>query len=83
MTLYVTSPNFDVLIVIIIFLLAKNHRENILQRTIATEPLERVAVDVLGPLPTERGNRFIIVEGDYFTKWMEAYILVKTTKQKQ
>ena len=34
MTLYVTSPNFNVLIVIINFLLAKNHRENILQRTI-------------------------------------------------
>ena len=34
MTLYVTSPNLNVLIVIINFLLAKNHRENILQRTI-------------------------------------------------
>ena len=34
MTLYVTSPNFNVLIVIINFLLAKNHRKNILQRTI-------------------------------------------------
>ena len=35
MTLYVMSPNFDVLIVIINFLLAKNHRQNILQRTIS------------------------------------------------
>ena len=34
MTLYVASPNFNVLVVIINFLLAKNHRENILQRTI-------------------------------------------------
>ena len=34
MTFYVTSPNFDVLSMIIIFLLAKNHRENILKRTI-------------------------------------------------
>ena len=34
MTLYVTSPNFNVLIIIINFLLAKNRRENILQRTI-------------------------------------------------
>ena len=34
MTLYVTSPNFNVQFVIINFLLAKNHRENILQRTI-------------------------------------------------
>ena len=34
MTLYVTSPNFNVLIIIINFLLATNDRENILQRTI-------------------------------------------------
>ena len=34
MTFYVASPNFDVLSVIINFLLAKNHRENILKRTI-------------------------------------------------
>ena len=34
MTFYVTSPNFHVLSVIINFLLAKNHRENILKRTI-------------------------------------------------
>ena len=35
MTFYVTSPNFHVLSVIINFLLAKNHRENILKRTIS------------------------------------------------
>ena len=34
MTFYVTSPNFDVLSVIINFLLAKNHPENILKRVI-------------------------------------------------
>jgi len=38
------------------------------------EAMERVAVDILGPLPTSRkGNRFIIVIADYFTKWVEAY----------
>ena len=38
------------------------------------EPMERIAVDILGPLPTsEKGNRFIIVVADYFTKWVEAY----------
>ena len=37
-------------------------------------PLERVAIDVLGPLPcTVRGNKYIIVVGDYFTKWTECY----------
>ena len=39
-------------------------------------PLERVAVDVVGPLPaTHRGNRYIVVAMDYFTKWPEAYPL--------
>lgn len=37
-------------------------------------PMERVAVDVVGPLPkTRNGNRFILVVCDYFTKWPEAY----------
>ena len=31
-------------------------------------PMERVAVDILGELPiTERGNRYILVIGHYFT----------------
>ncbi|KAL6459687.1 hypothetical protein MHYP_G00314460 [Metynnis hypsauchen] len=37
-------------------------------------PMERVAVDVLGPFPvTDSGNRFVLVAMDYFTKWPEAY----------
>ena len=36
--------------------------------------MERVALDVIGPLPrTDRGNRFILVISDYFTRWAEAY----------
>lgn len=39
-------------------------------------PLERIAVDVLGPLPCSlRGNKYILIVGDYFTKWVEAYPL--------
>ncbi|XP_050714146.1 protein NYNRIN-like [Eriocheir sinensis] len=39
-------------------------------------PMERVAVDIAGPLPlTPRGNRYICVVMDYFTKWPEAYAL--------
>jgi len=37
-------------------------------------PLERVAIDVLGPLTeTHQGNSYILVVGDYWTKWMETY----------
>jgi len=39
-------------------------------------PLERVAMDILGPLPpTRQGNRYILVIMDYFTKWPEAFAL--------
>ena len=39
-------------------------------------PLERIAIDVLGPLPTSgKGNKYILIVGDYFTKWAEAYPL--------
>jgi len=38
--------------------------------------MERIAIDIMGPLPvSQSGNRFIMVVGDYFTKWMEAYPL--------
>ena len=37
-------------------------------------PMERVALDVVGPLPvTDRGNKYILVVGDYLSKWTEAY----------
>lgn len=40
-------------------------------------PMERVAMDIVGPLPrTKRGNRFIIVVNDYFTRWPEAFAVV-------
>ena len=36
-------------------------------------PLERTAVDILGPLPrTNKGNRYLLVVGDYFSKWADA-----------
>ena len=40
--------------------------------------MQVVAVDILGPLPeSESGNSYILVAGDYFTKWMEAYPIPK------
>ena len=39
-------------------------------------PMQRVAMDIVGPLPsTERGNRYILVVVDYFTKWPEAFAI--------
>ncbi|KAK3086157.1 hypothetical protein FSP39_014434 [Pinctada imbricata] len=44
-----------------------------MQITGAGEPGERVAMDILGPLPvTHKGNKYILVIQDYFTKWAEA-----------
>ena len=45
-----------------------------LQLEPAVRPLQRVAMDIMGPLPeTSRGNKYILVIADYFTKWSEAY----------
>lgn len=38
------------------------------------EPLERIAIDVMGSLKvTDLGNRHIMVIADYFSKWTESY----------
>ena len=38
--------------------------------------MERVAMDILGPLPvSNRGNKYILVVGDYFSKWTEGYAI--------
>ena len=38
-------------------------------------PFERIAIDIMAPLPvTESGNKYILVVGDYFMKWKEAYV---------
>ena len=45
-------------------------------------PMERVAMDVVGPLPkTNCGNRFILVVNDYFTKWPEAYAITNNAAE--
>ena len=37
-------------------------------------PLDRLATDILGPLPlTPRGHRYILTVTDYFTKWVEIF----------
>ena len=47
-----------------------------LQSVVTSRPYERVALDILGPLPgTPRENKYIVVIGDYFSKWTEAFPL--------
>jgi transposase InsO family protein/predicted aspartyl protease len=51
------------------------------QRQTRTEPLQTVALDVMGPIdpPTEKGNRYILVITDYCTKWVVAVPLPNQT----
>ena len=47
-----------------------------MQTYMAGKPMERIAMDIMGPLVTSRrGNKYVLVVGDYFTKWTEAYPL--------
>ena len=47
-----------------------------LQQYRAGYPLDRIGLDIMGPLrTTKNGNKYILVIGDYFTRWMEAYSL--------
>ncbi len=47
-----------------------------LQHELSGSPFDRVAFDVIGPLPiTANGNRFILMMIDYFSKWAKAYAL--------
>ena len=45
-----------------------------LQQSLVGAPLDRIAIDIVGPCPVTRdGNEYMIVVQDYFTKWTEVY----------
>jgi len=45
-------------------------------------PFTHMGLDIVGPLPvTKKGNQYIIVTVDYFTKWVEAEPLQNITSQ--
>ena len=47
-----------------------------LQTIKAGSPMQVIAVDIMGPLPeSSNKNSYILVVGDYFTCWMEAYAI--------
>ena len=49
-------------------------------QSVTVAPLERVGIDIVGPLPiTGDGNEYIVVLCDYFTKWVEAYAVPNHT----
>ena len=47
-----------------------------LQPICAGRPLEIVAMDLTGPFTeSPSGNSYILLVGDYFNKWLEAYAM--------
>ena len=39
-------------------------------------PMDRIGIDIMGPLPiSNHGNSYVMVVGDYFTRWIEAYAI--------
>jgi hypothetical protein len=53
-----------------------------LNQYLSGEPMERVAIDILGPLPvTTNGNKYILVIVDHFTKWTESVALPNQTAE--
>lgn len=45
-----------------------------LQTYVMGAPMERLASDIMGPLPLiKKRNSYLLVVGDYFTKWIDAF----------
>ena len=49
----------------------------------AGSPLEMIHIDILGPLiETSRGNQYVLVVVDQFSKWAECYVLSDQTAER-
>ena len=50
------------------------------QRLFAGRPWQKVAIDLVGPMPTTpRGNKWILVLTDHFTRWQDALAISDAT----
>jgi len=59
---------------------AKSRHTPMVEREVVTLPSERVAIDLVGPLPKARGGfEYILTCVDLATRWPEAVALKKTT----
>jgi len=53
-----------------------------LRIVISPWPFALLGMDIVGPFPpTSRKRRFLVVDIDYFTKWIEVELLTKITSQ--
>ena len=59
------------------------HSPTELLRTMtAPYPFMRWRMDIIGPMPSSRQKRFVLVLTDYFTKWIEAEAFASITEKK-
>ena len=53
---------------------SKKNNKALIKHEETGEPLQRVGIDIIGPLPeTDLRNCYIVVIVDYFSRWIEAY----------
>ena len=54
-----------------------------LQNYTVGHPMDRIPLDIIGPLPrSKRNNQYIYVIGDHFSRWMDAYPLTNQMAEK-
>lgn len=56
---------------------SRKNQKTTLQRYTVGIPMKQVALDIMGPLPlSDKGNKYLLVIEDYFTKWTETVSLL-------